>query len=92
MSYDKDYFLDKSIPFVTALWAILGLFVASSIPKTTFISNSGMIVGKYNMRVTYMGMKTAINPKLGHYMNYYEPLNNILGVVIASRCITDLNQ
>ena len=73
------------------LWAILGLFVASCSPKTSFIFNYGLIVGKDNMRVTYMGMKTTINPKPGHYMKYFEPLNNILGAVLASRCITDLN-
>ena len=67
------------------------MFVALNSPKTTFISNYGLIVGKDSMRVTYMGMKTAINPKPGHYMNCSEPLNNILGAVLASRCITDLN-
>ena len=65
----------------------MGPFVASSSPKTTFIFNSGPIVGKDNMRVTYMGMKTTINPKPGHYMNCYEPLNNILGAFLAFRCI-----
>ena len=55
-------------------------------------ANSGLIVGKDNMRVTNMGMKTTINPKPGHYMNCSEPLNNILGAVLASRCIIDLNQ
>ena len=74
------------------LWAILGLFVASNSPKTTFISNSRFIVGKDSMRVTDMGMKTAINPKPRHYMNCSEPLNNIFGAVLASRCIIDLNQ
>ena len=61
-------------------------------PKMTFISNSRLIVGKENMRVIDMGMKTTINPKPRHYMSCYEPLNNILGVVLASRYITDLNQ
>ena len=83
---------DKFYTIFTALWAILGMFVASKNPKTTFISNSGLIVGKDSMRVTDMGMKIAINPKPGHYMNCYESLNNIQGAFLASRCITDLNQ
>ena len=44
----------------TALWAILGLFVASSGPKTAFISNYGLIMGKDSMRIIDMGMKIAI--------------------------------
>ena len=83
---------DKFYTIFIALRAILGLFVASNGPKTTFISNFGLIVGKDSTRVTDMGMKTAINPKPGHYMNCSKSLNNIQGAVLASRCITDLNQ
>ena len=83
---------DKFYTIFTTLWAILGLFVASNSPKTTFISNFVMIVGKDSTRVIYMGMKTTISPKPRHYMNCSQPPNNILGAVLASRCIKDLNQ